>query len=84
MSYYHIHFLMFITAMYTVIGTPFSTFTRTVTMGLHELGISFTQEACLPHSELVYTLTPVQQYGIKKFKLPKPTGSTFLLLLVCY
>lgn len=81
MSYYHIHFLMFITAMYTVIGTPFSTFTRTVTMGLHELGISFTQEACLPHSELVCI---AQQYGIKKIKLPKPTGSTFLLLLVCY
>ncbi|KAI6038561.1 hypothetical protein EDC04DRAFT_1953485 [Pisolithus marmoratus] len=35
---------------FTVIGTPFSTFTRTVTLDLHYKGIPFNQVCVLPHS----------------------------------
>ncbi|CAE7096470.1 unnamed protein product [Rhizoctonia solani] len=37
---------------YVVIGTPFSTFTRTITSALHYKGISFEQEHTVPHTEL--------------------------------
>ncbi|PPQ99393.1 hypothetical protein CVT24_005376 [Panaeolus cyanescens] len=37
---------------YTLIGTPFSTFTRTISLGLHYKAIPFIQEATLPHSDL--------------------------------
>ncbi|KAI6157190.1 hypothetical protein BKA82DRAFT_994399 [Pisolithus tinctorius] len=36
---------------FTVIGTPFSTFTRTITLGLHYKGLPFNQISVLPHSE---------------------------------
>ncbi|ORY86199.1 hypothetical protein BCR37DRAFT_208817 [Protomyces lactucae-debilis] len=39
---------------YTLIGIPFSTFTRTLAMGLHELGLTFSQISdAAPHSEHV-------------------------------
>ncbi|KAI6125926.1 hypothetical protein EV401DRAFT_2055492 [Pisolithus croceorrhizus] len=38
-------------APFTVIGTPFSTFTRTITLGLHYKGLPFSQIRVLPHSE---------------------------------
>ncbi|KAH7340409.1 hypothetical protein B0J17DRAFT_317988 [Rhizoctonia solani] len=37
---------------YIVIGTPFSTFTRTITSALHYKGIPFEQETTVPHTEL--------------------------------
>ncbi|EUC67199.1 glutathione S-transferase [Rhizoctonia solani AG-3 Rhs1AP] len=37
---------------YVVIGTPFSTFTRTITSALHHKGIPFEQEHTTPHTEL--------------------------------
>lgn len=37
---------------YTVIGTPFSTFTRTITSALSFKGIYFEQKATTPHTEL--------------------------------
>ena len=43
---------------YTLYGTPFSTFTRTVAMGLHELQIPFTQVDCKPHSEEILKYNP--------------------------
>ncbi|KAF9045083.1 hypothetical protein BJ165DRAFT_1475095 [Panaeolus papilionaceus] len=36
----------------TLIGTPFSTFTRTISLGLHYKDIPFTQQSTLPHSDL--------------------------------
>lgn len=36
--------------LFTVIGTPFSTFTRTITLGLHYKGLPFNQIRALPHS----------------------------------
>ena len=39
-------------APYPVIGTPFSTFTRTITLGLHYKGLEFIQKPTLPQSEL--------------------------------
>ncbi|XP_006454946.1 hypothetical protein AGABI2DRAFT_190119 [Agaricus bisporus var. bisporus H97] len=35
---------------YTLIGTPFSTFTRTIALGLHYKGLKFQQVAATPHS----------------------------------
>jgi len=37
---------------YTVIGTPFSTFTRTITLGLQYKGLRYTQLATTPQSQL--------------------------------
>jgi glutathione S-transferase len=37
---------------YTVIGTPFSTFTRTITLGLQYKGLQYTQLAATPQSPL--------------------------------
>lgn len=36
----------------TVIGTPFSTFTRTITLALHYKGIPFNQVGVLPHTDI--------------------------------
>ncbi|BFZ54231.1 hypothetical protein PYCC9005_001264 [Savitreella phatthalungensis] len=44
---------------FTVLGNPFSTYTRTLTMGLHECGISnFTQRGYLPYAKEVYEHNP--------------------------
>ena len=37
---------------YTIVGTPFSTFTRTVTLGLQYKGLKYNQIATLPHSQV--------------------------------
>ena len=37
---------------YTIIGTPFSTFTRTITLGLQYKGLKYNQIATVPHSQL--------------------------------
>jgi len=39
---------------YTIIGTPFSTFTRSITLGLRFKGISYQQLATTPHSDIAY------------------------------
>jgi len=36
---------------YTIIGTPFSTFTRSITLALTYKGLSFNQVRCVPHSD---------------------------------
>ena len=41
-----------------VIGTPFSTFTRTITMSLHEKQAQFKQHDCMPHSAPVLEHSP--------------------------
>jgi len=37
---------------YTIIGTPFSTFTRTITLGLQYKGLRYNQIATVPHSQI--------------------------------
>lgn len=44
--------------LYTIIGTPFSTFTRSITLGLTYKGIPFTQVRCVPHSDIAYDNHP--------------------------
>lgn len=41
-----------------VVGTPFSTFTRTITLGLHYKGIPFEQISTLPHSDVAREAHP--------------------------
>lgn len=43
---------------YTLMGIPFSTFTRTIAMGLHELNIPFAQVPVPPHSEEILKFNP--------------------------
>ncbi|KAG2142956.1 hypothetical protein DEU56DRAFT_884471 [Suillus clintonianus] len=43
---------------YTIIGTPFSTFTRSITLGLTHKGIPFNQVRCVPHSDKAYENHP--------------------------
>ncbi|KAF8682791.1 Glutathione S-transferase, C-terminal domain [Rhizoctonia solani] len=45
-------------ASYTVIGMPFSTFTRTITSALHFKEIPFQQESTLPHTDLARRYHP--------------------------
>ncbi|KAG1898757.1 uncharacterized protein F5891DRAFT_1111563 [Suillus fuscotomentosus] len=46
------------TPLYTIIGTPFSTFTRSITLALVHKGIPFTQVRCVPHSDTAYDNHP--------------------------
>jgi glutathione S-transferase len=39
---------------YTIIGTPFSTFTRSITLALTYKGLPFNQVRCVPHSDTAY------------------------------
>ena len=43
---------------YTIIGTPFSTFTRTITLGLQYKGLRYNQIATVPHSEVASDCHP--------------------------
>lgn len=43
----------------TIIGTPFSTFTRTITLGLNRKGIVYDQIATAPHSKIAETHHPM-------------------------
>lgn len=38
--------------LYTIVGTPFSTFTRTITLGLQYKGLKYNQIATVPHSQV--------------------------------
>jgi glutathione S-transferase len=42
----------------TLVGAPFSTFTRTVRMALRHLDVPYTLERTLPHTELAYKYNP--------------------------
>jgi glutathione S-transferase len=37
---------------HTIVGTPFSTFTRTITLGLQYKGLKYSQIATVPHSQI--------------------------------
>ncbi|KAH7923315.1 hypothetical protein BV22DRAFT_593531 [Leucogyrophana mollusca] len=43
---------------YTIIGTPFSTFTRSITLGLQYKGIAYKQVRVTPHSDTAYENHP--------------------------
>jgi len=43
---------------YTIIGTPFSTFTRSITLALTYKGLPFNQVKCTPHSDTAYDNHP--------------------------
>ncbi|KAF9218460.1 hypothetical protein BS17DRAFT_883417 [Gyrodon lividus] len=43
---------------YTIIGTPFSTFTRSITLALHYKGLAFNQVRVVPHSDTAYENHP--------------------------
>ncbi|KAG1808617.1 uncharacterized protein BJ212DRAFT_1590017 [Suillus subaureus] len=43
---------------YTIIGTPFSTFTRAIALRLTRKGMPFTQVRCVPHSNTAYDNHP--------------------------
>ena len=43
---------------YTIIGTPFSTFTRTITLGLQYKGLKYNQIATVPHSQIALDSHP--------------------------
>ncbi|CAA7263303.1 unnamed protein product [Cyclocybe aegerita] len=50
---------MALASSHTVIGTPFSTFTRTITLGLEYKGISYVQKAAIPQSALAVENHPL-------------------------
>jgi len=43
---------------FTIIGTPFSTFTRSITLGLTYKGLAFNQVRVVPHSDVAYDNHP--------------------------
>ncbi|EJT99805.1 hypothetical protein DACRYDRAFT_23384 [Dacryopinax primogenitus] len=43
---------------YTIVGTPFSTFTRSITLGLQHKDIPYKQVATTPHSDVAYKNHP--------------------------
>ena len=43
---------------YTIVGTPFSTFTRTITLGLQYKGLKYNQIATVPHSQVASEYHP--------------------------
>ena len=43
---------------YTIVGTPFSTFTRTITLGLQYKGLKYNQIATVPHSQVASDFHP--------------------------
>lgn len=43
---------------FTVVGTPFSTFTRVITLALSYKGIPFNQVRVVPHSDVAYEHHP--------------------------
>ncbi|KAG8748200.1 hypothetical protein FRC12_013892 [Ceratobasidium sp. 428] len=64
------------TPSYTVIGTPFSTFTRTVASALTFKGIHFEQKSTPPHSDLAREHNP---FGlIPTLVITEDDGSSFL------
>jgi glutathione S-transferase len=58
---------------FTLIGTPFSTFTRTIAIALIEKGIPFKQIRTTPHSEIADKFHP---YGyLPILVIPRPNGT---------
>ncbi|KXN88046.1 hypothetical protein AN958_07778 [Leucoagaricus sp. SymC.cos] len=45
-------------APFTLIGTPYSTFTRTIALALHHKGLKFNQTATTPHADLAKRYHP--------------------------
>jgi len=45
-------------APYTLIGTPYSTFTRTIALGLEHKGLKYNQTSTTPHSEIAKSHHP--------------------------
>lgn len=43
---------------FTIIGTPYSTFTRSITLGLTHKDIAFNQVRVVPHSDIAYENHP--------------------------
>jgi glutathione S-transferase len=59
---------------YKVVGTPFSTFTRTITLGLHYKGIPFEQIVTFPHSDVARDAHP---YGyLPTLTIEGPNGQS--------
>ena len=54
-----------------IFGVPASTFTRSIKLGLHELGIHFIDVTRAPHSEDVKSLNP---YGLLPVLVHRPDG----------
>ncbi|KAG8700292.1 hypothetical protein FRC08_004787 [Ceratobasidium sp. 394] len=62
---------------YTLIGTPFSTFTRTIAIALIEKGIPFKQLRTVPHSDVASEFHP---YGyLPILVIPRPNGTDVYL-----
>jgi glutathione S-transferase len=58
---------------FTLIGTPFSTFTRTIAIALIEKGIPYKQLRTVPHSEIANEFHP---YGyLPILVIPRPNGT---------
>lgn len=58
---------------YTLVGTPFSTFTRTIAIALVEKGIPFKQVRATAHSEVADEFHP---YGyLPILVIPRPNGT---------
>ncbi|CCG82080.1 Predicted protein [Taphrina deformans PYCC 5710] len=62
---------------YTLMGIPFSTYTRTVAMGLHELKIPFTQVPVPPHSEEILEYNPFGRLPVLLLEHSGKTMSMF-------
>nr|CDI51530.1 glutathione s-transferase [Melanopsichium pennsylvanicum 4] len=54
-----------------IFGAPFSTFTRSITLGLHELGIHHIAITRAPHSEDIKAKNP---YGLLPVLVHRPDG----------
>ncbi|KIJ64074.1 hypothetical protein HYDPIDRAFT_91171 [Hydnomerulius pinastri MD-312] len=64
---------------YTIIGTPFSTFTRSITLALHYKGLAFNQVRVTPHSDTAYENHP---FGfLPTLVIPEIDGKTVNLKL---
>lgn len=62
---------------YTLMGIPFSTYTRTVAMGLHELKIPFTQVPVPPHSKEILEYNPFGRLPVLLLEHSGKTMSMF-------
>lgn len=51
-------FNLSMSAPYTLIGTPYSTFTRTIALGLEHKGLKYNQTSTTPHSEIAKRYHP--------------------------
>ena len=61
---------------YTIVGTPFSTFTRTITLGLQYKGLKYNQIATVPQSQIALDCHP---FGYLPTLIIKVDGSDIKL-----